>query len=115
MWSGKWGASLPHIKEEKPLSAGPGQAELSQGGHNGNGGSPVTTTLSPGSSDTNSYGTPSGAVTAANFGGAPFSNNASNTTQANNEILYETMSQVYPALSSSLGMTHPIYTGGRNL
>ena len=35
--------------------------------------------------------------------GVSFSNPSTNTTQANNDILYETMSQVYPALSSSLG------------
>ena len=41
-----------------------------------------------------------------NFPGAgvPFTNSNTNTTQSNNDILYDTMSQVYPALSSSLGM-----------
>lgn len=98
MWAGagKWGAGgVPGIKEEKPLSGGSGG-----GGHQtGHQVSPVT---SPGPvGDSPLYN--------ANFPGAGgnFTNSGStNTTQSavNQEsLLYETMSQVYPALSSSLG------------
>ena len=81
MWSSKWG-SIPHIKEEKS----------------------ATQSL-PEQSPTNSesqYG--------SNFpaGSGAFTGTNTNTSQASsNEILYETMSQVYPALSSSLGTLTP--------
>ena len=77
MWSGKWG-SVPHIKEEKSAS----QSLPEQ--------SPTNSESQYGST----FPAGSGAFTGTN----------TNTSQAsNNEILYETMSQVYPALSSSLG------------
>ena len=95
MWTGRWTSTSPGIKEEKPLSGGSGG-----GGHQtGHQVSPVT---SPGPVG----GSP---LYNANFPGAGgnFTNSGStNTTQSavNQEsLLYETMSQVYPALSSSLG------------
>ena len=97
MWSSKWGSmgSIPHIKEEKNLTSSNTAGDLS-GGHPQ---SPVTATVSPTNGDSSPYG--------GNFpgsgSGVPFTNTNSNTTQSNNDILYETMSQVYPALSSSLG------------
>ena len=87
--------SIPHIKEEKNLTSSNTAGDLS-GGHPQ---SPVTATVSPTNGDSSPYG--------GNFpgsgSGVPFTNTNSNTTQSNNDILYETMSQVYPALSSSLG------------
>ena len=81
MWSGKWG-SVPHIKEEKSAS----QSLPEQ--------SPTNSESQYGST----FPAGSGAFTGSN----------TNTSQAsNNEILYETMSQVYPALSSSLGTLTP--------
>lgn len=100
MWAGagKWGAGgVPGIKEEKPLGGGG-----SGGGGHQTGGHQVSPVTSPGPvGDSPLYN--------ANFPGAGgnFTNSGStNTTQsaANQEsLLYETMSQVYPALSSSLG------------
>ena len=80
MWSGKWG-SIPHIKEEKSAS----QSVSEQ---------------SPTHSESQ-YG--------SNFPGGSAAFTGTNTSQASQEILYETMSQVYPALSSSLGtLTTPL-------
>ena len=95
MWAGagKWGAGgVAHIKEEKPLS----------GGGRGGGGHQVSPVTSPGPvADSPLY------TGAANFPGSNFTNSGStNTTQSaasQEALLYETMSQVYPALSSSLG------------
>ena len=94
------------IKEEKPLSVrGSGGGGHQTSGHQE---APVT---SPGPvGDSPLYN--------ANFpgSGGNFTNSGStNTTQsaANQEsLLYETMSQVYPALSSSLGkfLNNPIIT-----
>ena len=105
MWaSGKWGAAsggiaaVPHIKEEKPHGGGG-----SGGGDMGGGHPQSPATASPPSNTSES------AAYAANFSAGnsvSFSNagaGAASTTQSNNDILYETMSQVYPALSSSLG------------
>ena len=84
MWSGKWG-SVPHIKEEK-------SASQSLPEH-----SPTNSESQYGST----FPAGSGAFTGSN----------TNTSQAsNNEILYETMSQVYPALSSSLGTATQVHT-----
>ena len=75
MWSGKWG-SIPPIKEEKSQSQSHSQ--------------------SPTHSESQYGGHfPSGG------GGGTFT--GTNSSQASSELLYETMSQVYPALSSSLG------------
>ena len=74
MWSGKWG-SIPHIKEEKSASQ-------------------TVPEQSPTHSESQ-YG--------SNFPAGSAAFTGTNTSQASNEILYETMSQVYPALSSSLG------------
>ena len=100
MWAGagKWGAGgVPGIKEEKPLGGGG-----SGGGGHQTGGHQVSPVTSPGPvADSPLYN--------ANFPGpgGNFTNSGStNTTQSavNQEsLLYETMSQVYPALSSSLG------------
>ena len=81
MWSKQWAAgSVPHIKEEKTLPAG--GAEVG-GGHS----------QSPSAAADSAY--PSSAF--------PFSSANTNTSPANNDVIYETMSQVYPALSSTLG------------
>ena len=74
MWSGKWGSSIPTIKEEKTQSQSHSQ-------------SPTNSESQYGSSFPAGGGTFTG----------------TNTSQASNDLLYETMSQVYPALSSSLG------------
>ena len=91
MWVGKWGTSIPQIKEEKPMNQStiPDMTNHSQSPSNNV--SPSNTESSYPSSFPN---------------GVPFTTiNTSNnpTTTTNNDLLYETMSQAYPALSSSLG------------
>ena len=87
MWAGKWNSSIPHIKEEKPMN----QSVPDMNNHSQ---SPVQN-VSPTNTDS-PYST-----TFPN--GVPFTSINTNTTSTNNELLYETMSQAYPALSSSLG------------
>ena len=87
MWAGKWGSTVPQIKEEKPMNqAIPDMSTHSQ--------SPVHN-VSP--ANTESPYPPSFP------NGVPFTSINTNTTSTNNDLLYETMSQAYPALSSSLG------------
>ena len=91
MWVGKWGTSIPQIKEEKPMNQStiPDMTNHSQSPSNNV--SPSNTESSYPSSFPN---------------GVPFTtiNTTNNpTTTTNNDLLYETMSQAYPALSSSLG------------
>ena len=86
MWSGKWG-SIPHIKEEKSASQ-------------------TVPEQSPTHSESQ-YG--------SNFPAGSAAFTGTNTSQASNEILYETMSQVYPALSSSLGRVTSPLSSWRNI
>ena len=88
--------SIPHIKEEKPMSAGTAGVTADI---------PAAHSQSPNTVSPTNPESPYG----GNFPGAgvPFTNSNTNTTQSNNDILYDTMSQVYPALSSSLGKHFP--------
>lgn len=95
MWNGKWGSTIPQIKEEKTMNQSiPDMNNHSQSpAHNV---SPTNNTESP-------Y------LSTFTNGGVPFT--TPNTTTTNNDLLYETMSQAYPALSSSLVSSG----GGANL
>merc|ERR1711892_541583 len=87
MWANKWGSTaVPQIKEEKPMNQSiPDMSTHSQfPAHNV---SPTNTESPYPSSFPN---------------GVPFTGINTNTTSTNNDLLYETMSQAYPALSSSL-------------
>jgi len=88
MWVGKWGSSIPQIKEEKPMNQSiPEMTNHSQSpGQN----------VSPSNAES--------PYPASFSNGVPFTTiNTTNTTSTtNNDLLYETMSQAYPALSSSL-------------
>ena len=82
MWAAKWGGMAPPIKQEKPAaSLHPAGGELDP------------TPPPQGGSPAGAAGTESPYPAAGFF----------SPTAATTEALYETMSQTYPALSSSLG------------
>ena len=108
MWaSGKWGAAsggsaaVPHIKEEKPHGGGGSGGGGDMGG--GHPQSPATASPPGNTSESAAYAANFSAGNSVSFSNAGAGAGAASTTQSNNDILYETMSQVYPALSSSLG------------